>query len=123
MLRRVAHLHRFAPYLVVLACLCAANRPVDAQTLGTTTIVPGERYETGWLGRFLFGSDYRDLWTAEIEVPVLDVHGYKGGLTPVRRGGFGQTSSLHFDGADGRRHIFRSAVRTQTVSPVANQRK
>ncbi len=108
MVRMVAHLPWSATCLLVLVCLCAASRPVRAQSLGTTAIVPGERYEAGWLGRFLFGSDYRDLWTAEIEVPVLDLHGYKGGLTPVRRGGFGQTSSLHFDGADGRRHIFRS---------------
>jgi hypothetical protein len=71
-------------------------------------IVPGQEYAAGWFHRALFGTHYRDLWTAPIEVPVLDLATYEGGLTPLRRGGFGQTTSLHLTSGDARRFVFRS---------------
>ncbi len=70
----------------------------------SVTVVAGD-YSAGWLKRLFFGSDYRDLWTTPIQVPYLDLHSYAGGLTPVRTGGFGQTISLHFRGADGKRYV------------------
>ncbi len=73
----------------------------------SVTVVAGD-YSAGWLKRLLFGSDYRDLWTTPIQVPYLDLHSYGGGLTPDRTGGYGQTISLHFLGADGKRYVFRS---------------
>ncbi len=73
----------------------------------SVTVVAGD-YSAGWLKRIFFGSDYRDLWTTPIRVPYLDLHSYGGGLTPERTGGFGQTISLHFVGADGKRYVFRS---------------
>jgi hypothetical protein len=71
------------------------------------TVVAGE-YSAGWLKRLFFGGDYRDLWTTPIQVPYLDLESYAGGLTPERTGGYGQTISLHFNGADGKRYVFRS---------------
>lgn len=82
-----------------------AVSPVIAQD--SVTVVAGD-YAAGWFKRWLFGSDYRDLWTTPIRVPVLNIGTYAGGLTPVRTGGFGQTISLHFEGADQRRYVFRS---------------
>ena len=94
--------------LLVTLLLGVGVLPVAGQTSNRLSVVPGAQYQAGWLHRFLFGTDYRDLWATPIEVPVLDLRSYAGGLTPVRTGGFGQTSSLHFDGADGRRYVFRS---------------
>jgi hypothetical protein len=54
------------------------------------------------------GSGYRDLWTTPIRVPVADLDELAGGLTPVRVGGGMTTRTLHLDGADGRRYVFRS---------------
>ena len=73
----------------------------------SVTVVAGD-YSAGWLKRIFFGSDYRDLWSTPIRVAYLDLQSYAGGLSPIRTGGFGQTISLHFDGADGKRYVFRS---------------
>jgi hypothetical protein len=83
--------------------------PLDAQTAGlTVTQAPGPEYEAGGLYRFLFGAGYRELWTRAIQVPVLDLANYAGGLTPVSRTGGQQTRTLRFRAPDGREFFFRS---------------
>ena len=68
----------------------------------------GPNYGAGWLHRLLFGADHRLLWTTPIQVEVLSLQTYAGGLRPVRRGGHSETTSLHLDAADGRKFDFRS---------------
>ncbi len=80
----------------------------------THSMAPGERYGKGGFGKWLFGSDYRSLWTTPIEAPVLDLDSVGGGLTPIRTGGFGQSVSLHFQGNDGRRYVVRSMDKDPT---------
>ncbi len=80
----------------------------------THTMVPGERYRAGGLKRWMFGSDYRQLWTTPIEAPVLNLDSVGGGLTPLRTGGFGQSVTLHFQGNDGRRYVVRSIDKDPT---------
>lgn len=70
--------------------------------------VAARDYSAGWLHRWFLGSDYRDLWSQPVRVPVLDLARYAGGLTPTRTGGFGQTISLQFVGANGKPYSFRS---------------
>jgi hypothetical protein len=77
----------------------------------TATVVPGERYRAGETKRRLLGSDYRDLWVTPVTVPVLDLRVFAGGLTPIRRGGGQQTTSLRLSGADGREYAFRSVAK------------
>lgn len=91
------------------------GRTADAQTQipepdGTRTsqIIPGAEYEAGGLHRMIFGDLWRDLWTTQVNVPVLDLRSYAGGLAPLRRGGGFQTQSLRFMGADGIQYKFRS---------------
>jgi hypothetical protein len=79
--------------------------PASAESV---TVVPGEIYRTGTLGRFIYGEHYRNLWTAPLTVPVLSLDQYAGGLRPLVRGGSQQTKSLRFSGADGREYVFRS---------------
>ena len=74
----------------------------------THVAVPGGRFKKGGLGRWFYGSDYRQLWTTPIELPVLDLDTVGGGLSPMRPGGAGQSISLHFMGEDGRRYTVRS---------------
>jgi hypothetical protein len=73
----------------------------------TRTAVAAARYEVKAPVRFLAGSGWRDLWTLPVQVPVLDLGKFGGGLTPEREGGR-QSYTLHFDAADGRPYIFRS---------------
>jgi hypothetical protein len=72
------------------------------------TVVPGGYYAAGGAHRALFGSGYRHLWTTPIEVPVADLSTLAGGVVPNRLGGGMTTRTLHLDGADGRRYVFRS---------------
>jgi len=83
----------------------AAQRP---DSVVTATVPAGARYRAGAVHRLLFGSHYRYLWTTPITVPILNLDTTAGGLTPLRRGGSTQTRALHFQGADGRRYVFRS---------------
>ena len=74
----------------------------------TQRVVASERYRASGIHRFFWGNDYRDLWATPIEVEVLDLASYAGGLTPVRKVGRRETKGLAFRGADGRNYTFRS---------------
>lgn len=97
-----------------LGCLALAALPGQAQ-VDSTTAVAGPEYDAGLLHRFLLGAGYRDTWITPIRVPVLDLDRY-GGLTPVRRGGGVQTSTLRFEAPDGREYNFRSVNKSYTHS-------
>ena len=90
------------------------HRSIPPEGAATHVVVPGERFRAGAFKRWLYGSDYRDLWTTPIEVEVLDLDSVGGGLTPLRTGGFGQSISLHFTGEDGRRYTVRSLDKDPT---------
>ena len=89
----------------VSAQVGAVDHPAARETV---SVAPGPRYQAGWLHRLFLGSHYRDLWTTPVNVEVLDLATYAGGLRPTRRGGGQQTKSLRLKGADGRQYAFRS---------------
>ncbi|MEJ2503305.1 MAG: hypothetical protein P8177_08320, partial [Gemmatimonadota bacterium] len=68
----------------------------------------GPGYEAGRAHAALLGHGYRDAWTARVEVPVLDLRRFAGGLTPLDQGGGSQTAGLRLRGEDGVRYAFRS---------------
>lgn len=71
-------------------------------------VIPGPQYRAGWLHRLLFGSGWRDVWTTPIDVDVLDLDSFAGGMKPLKRGGGFQTRSLRFTTPNGRQFKFRS---------------
>ena len=73
----------------------------------TRTVTAGEQYRAPALHRWFYGSGYRDLWTTPIEVPVLELGEFAGGLRPVRQVGGMQTPGLAMAGGDGRGYTFR----------------
>lgn len=89
------------PLMGLIASTLAGQAP-------SVVLTPGPRYDAGWLHRIFFGSEYRDVWTTPVTVPVLDLEGEAGGLTPLEQGGGKQTKSLRFRGGDGRQYLFRS---------------
>ncbi|HEU5040925.1 MAG TPA: hypothetical protein VFT84_08910 [Gemmatimonadales bacterium] len=108
---------------VVLSLLAA--RTLSAQTGaeytdytpppgGVVTTSAGEQYAAGPLHRAFLGEHYRDLWAAPIEVPVLDLATYAGGLEPAETGGGQQTRSLKFKDDDGREYTFRGVDKDPT---------
>lgn len=72
------------------------------------TVAAGRHYRAGALHRLIFGEGYRSLWTAAIDVEVLDLGTFAGGLRPKKRGGGKQTLSLTFECSEGREWKFRS---------------
>ncbi len=72
------------------------------------TVVPCAEYEAGALHTLLFGAHWRSLWTTPVEMPVLDLNSFAGGLVPFEKGGGFQTMTLSFRGANGKEYRFRS---------------
>ena len=120
----------------VLLLVSGVSAPVMAQGPGVSIVQPsdsstafrrvstvaGPQYGGGPLRRFLFGGDYRSLWTASIQVDVLDLRTYAGGLRPVSMGGGQQTHSLHLRTSDGRIFAFRSIDKDLTRALPADLR-
>ena len=108
----MAQLSRLCPWVVGLALLTPELLPAQATppTRSPTrqTVVAGDHYRAGWLHRLFLGAHYRDLWTTPLEVDVLDLSRFAGGLTPTGCGGGRQTKVLRLLGTDGRQYAFRS---------------
>lgn len=96
--------YSFIPCLNKRAANSASLTPFDK----TLEVQAGAEYEAGGLKRFFMGDHYRDSWTAEVEVPYLNLDTTKGGLSILKKGGGRQTLSLKFMGEDGLRYTFRS---------------
>ncbi|MFN8092908.1 MAG: hypothetical protein U0599_11915 [Vicinamibacteria bacterium] len=94
--------------IVAVAGLVVGLGAGASRAQDTRTVAAGPQYEAGGFHEVLFGKGYRDLWTTPIEVPVLDLRGTGGGLTPVRIVGQAQGLGLAFKGNDGRAYTFRS---------------
>src|SRR5687768_14560313 len=89
--------------------------PLTAQTTvkhsaspgSVLTLIPGEHYKAGKLHRVLLGDKHRDLWMLPLQVEVIDLATYAGGLTPQKLGGGMQTRSLRLRAGDGKTYVFR----------------
>lgn len=78
-------------------------------------VVAGADYAAGSTHRTLLGDNYRDVWTAPIKVPILDLKNFAGGLKPTKVGGGQQTKSLRFAAPDGSEWVFRSVHKGSRV--------
>jgi len=102
-----------------LACLAGAGVTVaaaedEAGTSSSRNVVVGPQYRAKAFHRWLWGADYRDLYNTPVELPVLDLHTYAGGLTPTDQLGHGQTQALALRGADGKQYTFRPLIKDPT---------
>jgi hypothetical protein len=79
-------------------------------------IVAAPRYKAGPIHKALMGPTYRQLWITPVEVEVLDLRSFAGGLKPVSRGGGKQTKSLKFASSDGREWRVRSVDKDPTLA-------
>jgi hypothetical protein len=88
-------------------------RALDVRGASRVETALGSRYGAGPVRRFLLGDGYRDAWAAPVDLPVLELSELGGGALPIRRGGGGQTLTLHLRGRDGNRYVFRSVDKNQ----------
>lgn len=102
---------------------CGVAGAAEAERAKTHRVAPNPEYQAGPLHRWLWGSGYRKLWATPIQVEVLDLAHFAGGLTPKKTGGGKQTMSLTFEGRDGHEWKFRSIDKDPTpVLPKPLQR-
>jgi hypothetical protein len=85
-----------------------STAPAQTASSESLRVVPGPRYRAGWFHRWFLGAHYRELWTTPLEVEVLDLDSFAGGLRPAKPGGGKETKSLRFHGANGRDYALRS---------------
>ena len=93
-------------FLLLAAAALGLAHPARAQD--SVTVVVGPEYRAGGLQTWLWGGNWRHLWTRPVRVEVMDPDTFAGGLTPLRAGGDFASNTLHLLGADGRRYVFRS---------------
>jgi hypothetical protein len=94
--------------LLVFACALAVCCP-EARAEETKRVIAGRpQYDKGSSHRFTFGTGYRKEWTTPIDVPVLDLKTFGGGLTPTRQVGSMQSLGLALRGPDGKSYTFRT---------------
>lgn len=108
----------FCPHLYSFQGSAPASTPPEK-----VRVVPGARYEAGWLHRLFLGAHWRDLWTTPVDIELLDLHHFAGGLTPVAPGGGRETRSLKFRGADGKEYKFRSIDKDPTAALTPDLRQ
>src|SRR5262249_54163903 len=98
------------------ACPRAAGADDDnAPPPPVRTVVIGPQYQKGAVHRWLWGADYRDLYATPVELPVLDLSTYAGGLTPTTALGHGETQALGLKGRDGKDYTFRPVIKDPTT--------
>lgn len=81
----------------------------------TVTVQASRRYGASELHRLMLGEGWRDLWSTEIAVPVLDLAAFAGGLKPTEVGGGAQTKSLRFVSGKGLEYVFRPVYKERLV--------
>lgn len=102
---------RGAAAIATLMCLVASPTllaQAQADTARWVLVAPNPKYDASTMWRFVFGGDYRDLWTTPTKVEILNLQTFAGGLVPVKVGGGQQTRSLRLENPEGRQFNFRS---------------
>jgi Omp85 superfamily domain/Calcineurin-like phosphoesterase len=64
--------------------------------------------------RFFWGDHYRKAYMAPVKVPALDLEVWRGGVTPLKRGGGSQTNSLRVEDPQGHQWVLRSMLKDET---------
>lgn len=90
-----------------VASVASAERP-KPELVDSVTVVPNEAFAASGLHKLVFGKLYRDVWTAPIRVPVVDLDTAFGGLSADKKGGGLQTRSLRLGAKNGHDYVLRT---------------
>ena len=71
-------------------------------------VVVSELYSKGKITRMRMGDNYRNIWSATVDLPVFDIGSEKGGLSIIKRGGGQQTRSIRMEDKNGKQYVLRS---------------
>ncbi|MEM8907977.1 MAG: BamA/TamA family outer membrane protein, partial [Bacteroidota bacterium] len=76
-----------------------------------TKILTTKVTKKGWFHHAILGKHYREVYLPDYKFPVLDLATFKGGMTPIKRGGGNQTNSLRLADPDGQQYVMRSMTK------------
>jgi hypothetical protein len=127
-MKHIYRLSRRGALQVAALCLLsskdatAQTNNANAERKDSVVVTASSRYGASALHRWALGDNWRDIWGTPIKVPLLNLRTFAGGLTPKDTGGSAQTTSLRFEGADGRKYAFRPVYKERLVhlEPYAN---
>ena len=68
----------------------------------------------GAVHRFFWGDHYRQAYKSPVKAPTLDLSTWKGGVTPLKRGGGSQTNSLRVEDSQGHQWVLRSMLKDES---------
>jgi hypothetical protein len=94
--------------LVSVRSLMTKEETIAERRTGTVLVRASSQYHASKSRRFLLGSNYRDAWEKEIEIPIFYLAQEKGGLKVIQKGGGQQTLSLRLADSTGREYVLRS---------------
>lgn len=97
-----------AGFFLPLPGSAQSGPPGDLAGSELRRVVIEPSYDAGPLVRFFLGSRYREAWSDSVSLPVLDLHRFAGGLTPVSGTSDAETSTLAFRDDEGILWFFRS---------------
>lgn len=81
----------------------------------TVGYIAAPNYEASKSKRFWLGRNYRDAWTAGLQLPVLNMDEMLGGLRPIKKGGGLQSKSLRLEAANGKQYVLRSIYKDASL--------
>ena len=94
------------------------------ETSKTIVIAANTQYnKASAMKRIFLGDHYRKEWATPVEIPILDMEFFAGGLTPVKVGGGLQTKSLRLKGNDGREYVLRMVNKDVSKAIVSELRE
>ena len=108
--RRIPIRSAFPVWLCILATW-ASIMLIEGASANSKTVTADASLESWSVSRWLAGTDYRDLWKTPIDVELLNLQSFAGGLTPNFRVGGQQTIGLAMTGNDGKSYTFRGVVK------------
>lgn len=91
-------------------------------TSGETRTALYPSFQAGGFRRFLFGNNWRALWTSPVPLKVLDLQKTAGGLAVVDRGAGHASRPFDFRAPDGTQFGFRVLVKDATLDWPPTQR-
>src|SRR5436853_6063608 len=79
---------------------------------GFKTVKAGGQYAASGWHQWLWGHNYRNVWTTPVAVKILMLDTAYGGLKPLKEGGGNQTKTLHLSNPREREFSLRSVNKT-----------
>lgn len=74
-------------------------------------VIQNKLEKAGPLHRTILGAHFREEYRQTYDIPTLDLSTYRGGMTPLKRGGGNQTNSLRLEDSKGRQYAMRDMTK------------